>query len=44
MPTDHARKEMEANLLVVFGLVEEEVGGELFVLITCEIGLDGLIS
>lgn len=31
-------------LLVVFGLVEEEVGCELFVLVTGKVGLDGLVS
>jgi hypothetical protein len=30
-------------LLVVFGLVKEEVGGELFVLVTGEISLNGLV-
>jgi hypothetical protein len=31
------------TLLVVFGLVEEEIGGELFILVTGEIGLNGLV-
>lgn len=41
-PNADARKETE-GLLFVFGLVKEEVGGELFVLVTGEVGLDGLI-
>jgi hypothetical protein len=34
---------VKETLLVVFRLVEEEVGGELFVLVTGEIGLNGLV-
>jgi hypothetical protein len=30
-------------LVIILGLIEEEVGGKLFILVTCKVGLDSLI-